>query len=123
MGAVGIDYLKLYSRFANRPQYVGRVGHRSLIRFAKESYGNQAYMVSTAGARKLTRAISRIDRPVDDEMERYWITGLPVYAIFPYPVLELNVSSTVPKGSTPNDVSFAQMALRTIYQVDEKVRR
>jgi hypothetical protein len=45
MGAVGIDYLKLYSRFANRPQYVGRVGNRSLIRFAKESYGSQAYMV------------------------------------------------------------------------------
>ena len=98
LNTLNIHYLKLFSRFMTRVRFLGRIGQRGLYRFVVPPYGTQAYVVSRVGARRLAHAIARIDRPIDDEMDRYWINGLPTYALFPYPVLELNVKSTIIKG-------------------------
>jgi glycosyl transferase family 25 len=109
MSELGIHYLKLYSRFLTRARWLGRAGQRSLFRFVVPPYGNQAYAVSRTGAQRLVSSITRIDRPFDDEIERYWGHGLPTYALFPYPVLELSFQSTIPKGFAVNQpLSLAQ---------------
>jgi len=103
MGQLGIDYLKLFSRFMTRVSYIGRVGiDRGLYRFIVPPYGTQAYVISRAGAQRLVSSISRIDRPVDDELDRYWANGLPTYALFPYPVSESSTTTTVAKGFSNN---------------------
>lgn len=61
-------------------------GGRQLVRLAKGGMGTQAYAVSAAGARKLLAQTERIDYPVDEAMDRYWESGLDVYALWPYPV-------------------------------------
>jgi glycosyl transferase, family 25 len=102
--SLDIHYLKLFSRFITRSRYLGRIGARGLYRFVVPPYGTQAYVVSKSGARSLVNALSRIERPVDDEMDRYWTNGLPTYALFPYPALESDLGTTVAKGfseSTP----------------------
>src|ERR1019366_462086 len=103
MSALDIHYLKLFSRFMTRVRFLGRLGQRGLYRFVVPPYGNQAYVVSKIGARRLADSIRRIDRPIDDEMDRYWVNALPTYALFPYPARELNMQSTIIKGFT--DVS------------------
>jgi glycosyl transferase family 25 len=100
MNDLALDYLKLYSRFMTRFRYLGRVGYRGLYRFVVPPYGAQAYIVSRLAAQKFVDRIRRIDRPIDDELERYWRHDLPIYTLFPYPVIELSIGSTVPKGSS-----------------------
>jgi len=109
MRSLDIHYLKLFSRYLTRFRYLGRCGARGLYRFVVPPYCTQAYVVSKSGARKLVKALSRIERPVDDEMDRYWINGLPTYALFPYPALESELASTVPKGfSEPTPLTLRQ---------------
>ncbi len=97
--SLDIHYLKLFSRFITRFRYLGRIGARGLYRFVVPPYGTQAYVVSKSGARTLVNALCRIERPVDDEMDRYWINGLPTYALFPYPALESDLELPLPKAS------------------------
>jgi glycosyl transferase, family 25 len=107
--SLDIHYLKLFSRFITRFRYLGRIGVRGLYRFVVPPYGTQAYVVSKSGARTLVNALCRIERPVDDEMDRYWINGLPTYALFPYPALESDLASTVAKGfSEPTALTLRQ---------------
>jgi glycosyl transferase family 25 len=69
--------------------------------------------VSKSGARRITESISRIDRPIDDELDRYWARGLPTYAVFPYPVIERNLGSTIEKGfDAPESASTMQRVSR-----------
>jgi GR25 family glycosyltransferase involved in LPS biosynthesis len=99
MSQLDIHYLKLYSRFLTRFRYLGRIGQRGLYRFVVPPYGSQAYVISKVGARRLVSAAKRIERPIDDEMDRYWVNGLPTYVLFPFPVLESELGSTIAKGS------------------------
>jgi glycosyl transferase, family 25 len=99
MTALRIEYLRLYSRFITRVRYLGRVGvSRGLYRFIVPPYGSQAYVVSRTGAQRFVQSVTCIERPIDDEMDRYWVNGLPAFALFPYPALELSLQSTVIKG-------------------------
>ncbi len=103
MTALRIEYLRLYSRFITRVRYLGRVGvSRGLYRFIVPPYGNQAYVVSRIGAQRFVRSVTSIERPIDDEMDRYWVNGLPTFALFPYPALELSLQTTVAKGYADN---------------------
>jgi glycosyl transferase, family 25 len=119
-----IDYLKLYARFMTRSRYIGRIGQRALYRFVVPPYGTQAYVVSKVGAMRLAGSISRIDRPIDDELDRYWNNGLPTYALFPYPVLELNLSSTILDGSShATDKSRLQRLISMAFTWVDKIPR
>jgi glycosyl transferase, family 25 len=119
-----IHFMMLHTRHLARSRFLGRVGNRLIFRFAAPPYGTQAYIVSKKGACEIVKAIHRIDRPIDDEMERYWINGLPTYALFPHPVIELNFESTVPKGVTDlRRMSLGQRVLRNFHIWVEKISR
>lgn len=111
MSVLDIHYFKLYSRFLTRCRFIGRLGQRGIYRFVVPPYGTQAYVVSKAGARRATESITRIDRPIDDELDRYWSSGLPTYAVFPYPVIELSLRSTIDKGFSAPDIASASQRL------------
>lgn len=124
MSRLGLDYLMLYSRQIKNARFLGRIGVRSLFRFISPPWGNQAYIVSKQGAEKMINAIQRIDRPIDDEFQMYWINGLPTYALFPYPVIELNFASTLPKGYVERArFSPLQVLQRFTYRLVNKTRR
>lgn len=124
MSWLGMDFLLLYSRQMGGTKFLGRLGHRTFFRFTYPQFGNQAYVLSKEGARRMVEAIPRIDRMIDDEMERYWVNGLPTYALFPYPVLELNCPSTVPKGLAKRErLSPSQTMLRILFRLKTKFSR
>ena len=124
MQSLEIHYLKLFSRFMTRSRYLGRIGARGLYRFVVPPYGTQAYAVSKSGAQILVNALRRIERPVDDEMDRYWTNGLPTYALFPYPVLESDLASTVAKGfSEPTRLTMRQSISLRAHVWAEKLPR
>ena len=96
MAAAGIDMLRLYSRFLYENRRVAEVGTRHhLVRFKRPVFGLQAYVVTREGARRTTAPIRRIVRPGDDEFDRFWANGVPLYALYPYPAIELEGPSTM----------------------------
>lgn len=125
MRRLQIDYLRLFSRFMTRSKYLGRVGsNRVLYRFVVPPYGAQAYAISREGARRFVASVSQIERPVDDELDRYWANDLPAYALFPYPVFESSTVTTVAKGfSNTKLASQSQRARAFSMRWREKVRR
>lgn len=96
--SAGLDYLRLYSRVwmpARQIVYRGRV---QIVRFTWSPGGTQAFMLTRQGARRIVDAVAakgRIIRPVDDLIDRYWEIGNPVYGMFPSPVIEHNMSTTI----------------------------
>ena len=124
MSSAGIEYLRLYSRFLPRHRILAGLGSRLLVRFETPAYGTQAYVVSRHGAGRLIGFINRISRPIDDEFDRFWRHGLPGYALFPYPVLELESPTTVPKP--PPGIGPRTLWLRALHywtRVGEKLAK
>ena len=93
-----IDYLRLYGRCivpAERLIYWTRF---QLFRFPWSPGGTQAYIYTRKGAQKFVDHVLRykeIIRPIDHEMDRYWETGNPIFALHPWPVLERNIVTTI----------------------------
>lgn len=96
--SAGLDYLRLYSRVwmpARQIVYHGRV---QVVRFTWSPSGTQAFLLTRQGAKRIVDAVAaqgRIVRPVDDLIDRYWEVGNPVYGLFPSPVIEHNMSTTI----------------------------
>ncbi|MEA2934295.1 MAG: hypothetical protein QOD74_941 [Variibacter sp.] len=89
----GIEYLRLYFTWLHPFRVVAPFGRRQIVRFKSGPYGTQAYMITRSGAACLLDHITRIERPIDDELDRFWIHGLPPYAIYPCPGLDVGMES------------------------------
>ena len=120
-----IHYLKLFSRYICRAKFLGALSeNRRLFRFASPSFGTQAYLVSRKGAQAFVGAIKKIVRPIDDEMERFWVTGLPLYALYPYPVMEINHPTTITKGKYKfSPLTTKQKIFSFIFRAREKLHK
>jgi glycosyl transferase family 25 len=96
--AEGIDYLRLY---AKRPtwQHVVRgdfLQHsRTVVELVGLAYGTQGYAITLEGARRLAAHCRVVRRPIDDEMDRSWVHGLPNLLLYPAPILEAAVVSGI----------------------------
>jgi glycosyl transferase family 25 len=90
----GIDYLRLHAKAPAPARVVGRVAGRHLVRYQGIAFGTQGYFIRKPAARRFA-AITRVVRPVDDEMDRYWAHGVPNMGVFPFPLLELAGPSTI----------------------------
>lgn len=140
MHKAGIDMLRLYARFLFDSRWIIQISARhTLMRFKRPFFGAQAYVVSRAGAQRLVSSIHQVIRPCDDEFDRFWENQLPLYAIYPFPVIELEGPSTI---SDRNDISFPltwrqrivreylrhrtkyarKAANRRMYKLDEEIR-
>lgn len=92
----GIHYIRLFGMIDADAVKLSCFYDRWLIRYKSGPCGAQAYLVSKEGARRFTERLRTIDTAVDVAMDRFWRTGLPVYSVFPYPVIERFSPSTIP---------------------------
>lgn len=115
MRELGLDYLRLYSRWPAPAHIIGAVDHRNLLRFKRPVLGTQAYMISRSGAEAMLRHVSgALERPIDDQMDRFWENRLPIYSLYPYPVLELQSPSSIqaPSARPVEIAGFAYLMWR-----------
>lgn len=87
-----IDYFRLFARRCKQADVMFGIGQRQVIRYRSDPYGTQAYMINSAGASRFIAHIKGIDRPIDDELGRFWEHGLDAYAVYPFPVIERGAS-------------------------------
>jgi glycosyl transferase family 25 len=93
--AAGIDYLRLHAKVPAGAKVIGRIGGRQLVRYRGIAFGTQAYLIRQPAAARLAASISAIERPIDDEMDRFWAHHVPNLGLFPFPVLEISGASTI----------------------------
>jgi GR25 family glycosyltransferase involved in LPS biosynthesis len=122
---LGLDYLRLYARFLAPSRTLAWLGQRQLVRFLRSPMGSQAYLISRRGAARASLRMSRIERPVDWELDRFWHNGLDNYALFPFPLIERLSPSTVSKfpAGPETRASPYQRLYRLAYRTWEYVRR
>ena len=94
----GFKCLRLYCRRWKFADWVGNFGHRQILRFRTDPHGIQSYLIDKRGASAILGNIADIRRPFDDELGRFWEHGVPILALFPFPVLEGSTISTLEKG-------------------------
>lgn len=97
-GLAGHDYIRLYykkpapSRVVEK-DFVCRTSW--LIELSGYCFGTQGYLVSKAGAQRLAEHCRVLCRPIDDEMDRSWVHGVPNLAVFPFPLMERKIESGI----------------------------
>lgn len=100
-----LPYLRLYSRMMPGHRMIGWAKRRGLLRFQKGPTGTQAYMMSGRSARQFFDSVPFIARAIDFEIDRFWNNGLHNYALYPYPVLEMEFTSTIAR---PREIAGAR---------------
>lgn len=102
MATKGVDFLRLYAITAGPAYPDGQLDGHRVIRYAYAAWGTQAYILTQAGAERLIMRINRIDRPVDNELDRWWRHGLANRAIHPFPVRTADGPSAIaaPRANT-----------------------
>jgi len=96
--AEGLNYLRLYYKrpvrnILRRQPFVTR--DYSLLELYGRAYGTQGYVVTKAGARAFMSACAKVVRPIDDHMDRSWEHGVANLTLFPCPLIEENVPSSI----------------------------
>jgi glycosyl transferase family 25 len=86
LGRFGYIRLGGHHSVAARQTGLSVPGQRQLVRLSKNPFGAFGYSISPTCARRFVETCSRITRPVDEMIDRFWETGVLPYAVLPYPV-------------------------------------
>jgi glycosyl transferase, family 25 len=121
-GSVGIHLLRLYAGVPTRCKQIGTLRGRRIFQLLGYVEGALAYILSRQGAERLLDHCAKIERPVDDEMDRSWIHGVHSFALFPYPVMELKVPSQILDRDSSSGKNPYQIE-RYRYRIEDKGRR
>ena len=101
----GIDYVRLFGKHYAPAIRLGFFYDRSIIRYTTSPAGAQAYLISRTGARKFLDSYRTIDATVDLAMDAFWSTQLPIYSIFPYPIIERYSPTSIPMPAYKKELS------------------
>lgn len=97
-GEAGRDYIRLYYK-KPAPTRILQKGFicptTRLIEISGYCFGTQAYLLTKNGANSFLVHAGKANRPIDDQMDRSWIHGIPNLAVFPFPVLERSIPSAI----------------------------
>ena len=88
LSAMGIDYLRLFTKIPPRFRKLRRPfldRYHHLIRITGFALGTQAYLLTRQGAQRLLKHAEQIESPVDAYMDKYWRHGVPNLALYPFP--------------------------------------
>lgn len=91
----GIGYLRLFGREWKRALPRFRFGERQVLYLTSDPYGTQGYLIARGAAARLRDRLTHIRRPIDDEFGRFWENGLDNHMLFPFPMVERNMPSTL----------------------------
>ena len=61
---------------------------RRVLRFRRPVHGTLAYCLDRRTARRLVDRLQHVYRPVDVEMDRYWVHGVPINCLYPFVAIE-----------------------------------
>ena len=123
--AHSIDSIRLYAS-AHMPAHVicKLSNFRHIIRFTSTPWGAQAYMFRRSGAQRFVQNVSRIIYPIDDELGRYWVHDLPIYCVYPFPVVERSMPSTIEDSRIPVANETGRWHTRRFFgRLKDRVRR
>jgi glycosyl transferase family 25 len=116
----GIDYIRLFGKHYAKAIRIGFFFDRSIIRYETSPAGAQAYMMSKNGARLFVEKFRSIDATVDLAMDSFWKLGMPVYSIFPYPIIERYSPTSIP---IPPGTSELSKIDRTIWNYNRVITK
>jgi glycosyl transferase family 25 len=119
----GIDYVRLFGKHYAKAVRLGFFFDRSVVRYTTSPAGAQAYLMSKAGARKFLDSYRSIDATVDLAMDKFWITQLPIYSIFPYPIIERYSPTSIPMQPAMKELSGRESLIRLANRVIEKAKK
>lgn len=91
----GIGYLRLFAREYKRALPRFRFGERQILYLVSDPYGAQGYLISRDAAARFRSRLTAIRRPIDDELGRFWENGLDNHVLFPFPLIERHMPSTL----------------------------
>jgi glycosyl transferase, family 25 len=97
--------------------------HCHLVRTRGWYLGAQGYMLTKVGACRLIETYPNITVPVDWILTRYWEHRLGNYSLFPFPVIEQNIPSTIGPRSPPTKAPFFDRAMRFCLRIRDRVNR
>lgn len=100
----GMDYVRLFGKHYAQAVRLGFFHDRSLLRYRSSPAGTQAYLLSVSGAKQLLHHCRNVDATIDLAMDRFWETGLPLYSLFPYPVIERFIPTSIPMANEAESV-------------------
>ena len=117
-------YLRLYAKVPAGARLEAAFLDRHVARFSGRAYGTQAYFIRRDIAQRFLSRIREVVRPVDDEIDRFWAHGVPIRSVFPFPVMEVDLGSTIEpvRREQPTPEPGIRLRWRSI-QAMEKVRR
>lgn len=109
----GINYIRLFGKHHADAVRLSFFYDRSIIRYKSSPAGSQAYLISKEGARRLVNGCQTVDATVDLVMDRFWKTGLPIYSVFPFPIIERFTPTSIPMQNG-GDLSGAERKAFTV---------
>jgi glycosyl transferase family 25 len=80
-------YLRLCATVPTALETEDKFLDRFVARVKGRCFGTQAYLMTRAPARRLLASVTKVIRPIDDELDRYWVHGVPNRVVYPFPVL------------------------------------
>ena len=95
----GIEYIRLFGKHYAKAIRLGFFYDRSILRYETTPAGAQAYLMSKMGAKAFLDSYRSIDTTVDLAMDSFWKIPLPIYSIFPYPIIERFSPTSIPMAS------------------------
>jgi glycosyl transferase family 25 len=97
--------------------------HCHLVRTEGWHLGAQGYMLTKAGACRLAEKYTNITVPLDWVLMRYWEHGLGNYSIFPFPIIEKNIPSTIGPRASVTKALLVDRAIRFCWRMRDRVER
>ncbi|MDQ0995391.1 glycosyl transferase family 25 [Phyllobacterium ifriqiyense] len=137
MNKLELHYLKLYARYFVPSRYISSIGRYTFYRGSWPLLGTQAYVLSRIGATQLLQhlmSLGALNRPIDDLIDRFWCTRLPITFIYPFPVMELGYSTTIHGSANRDTIARENLNLEklvtrrqkldfAVSNISEKLRR
>jgi glycosyl transferase family 25 len=120
-GNAGIHLLRLYIGYPVRCREHGTLKNRRIFKLFGHVERTLAYILSRQGAERLLEHCRKVQLPIDDEMDRSWIHGVHSFALFPYPVIELQGPSQIP-GRTGQQGRNPHALARYRYRIEDKAK-
>jgi GR25 family glycosyltransferase involved in LPS biosynthesis len=119
----GMDYVRLFGKHYAGAVRLGFFFDRSIVRFTTSPAGAQAYLMSKSGARRFLDSYPLIDATVDLAMDAFWKTELPIYSIFPYPIIERYSPTSIPVNESRSELTGSEKLQRLANRVIAKGRK
>jgi GR25 family glycosyltransferase involved in LPS biosynthesis len=122
--SLGMDYVRLFGRHHADTVCLGYFYDRNIIRYKSTPAGTQAYLLTLRGAKILVDNLHHVVNTPDRVMDRFWEVGLPIYGIWPFPVLERFSPTQIPMPTpSSGELSSAQWSQWILFRIREKARK